>query len=144
MIWGIFHTLIFYRGLTLHDLCVGMSLMGQRKGGSHKYLFTFSRLLLFFYYVPQRQWPISPFSVTPKYHPVAHYFILTPSGILLLFKAIDHKKKGKDLPRIFAPTKIASALVGTPKNSLQSYSPSLNISPFWFFLQQNYMMHTEI
>lgn len=63
VIWGIFHTLIFYRGLTLQDLCVGMSLMGQRKGGSHKYLFTSFRLLLLFFFMSHRGNDPFPYSL---------------------------------------------------------------------------------
>ena len=112
--------------IILQDLCVGMPLLSQRQGGSHKYLFSCP-------------WPISPFSITPEYHSVSPLL----QAYCYWSNLLTIRKKGENLLRQ-TPTEMASVLVGTPKNSLHTYSPSPNISPFWFFLRQNYMMHPEI
>lgn len=105
-----------------------MPLLGQRKGGSHKHLFTSFSHLLSFILFPRAHDQFHPSLLLPNTTLGAPYFISTPSDVLLLVKAIDCKKKEEDLLRQ-APTKIAPAFVVTPKNSLQIYLPSPNISP---------------
>ena len=92
------------------------------------------------YFLAHDPFPTSP--LFPNITLRAPYLILTSSAVLLLVKSMEHKKKRRGSSQ--NSTKMASVLVSTPKTSLQPYSPSPNISPFWFFLQQHYMIHPEI